>query len=183
MSEVFVGLLQPFAFPFAPSGWMICNGTTLPIDQYEALFTLIGTTYGGNGTTNFAIPDTRGRTLIGQGHFPGGDNFAMGQKAGTETVTLTSQNLPAHTHILFSGVTAANSDTPGSSGSLLLDRAGGSSPVSGDPLTVHVYGPSGANVPMQEMGPAGGNQPAPIMQPFLVNNYCIALYGIYPSRN
>ncbi|RZJ31454.1 MAG: phage tail protein, partial [Brevundimonas sp.] len=101
MSEVFVGLLQPFGFPFAPRDWMLCNGAILPISQYQALYALIGNTYGGDGVNTFAIPDTRGRTLVGQGHLPGGQTYAMGESGGLEAYTLTEQNLPMHTHMLM----------------------------------------------------------------------------------
>ena len=108
MSEVFIGVLQPFAFPFAPRNWKICDGSLLPIAQYQTLFALIGTTYGGNGATNFAIPDTRGRILLGQGRLPGGSTYTIGESSGSEAVTLTVQNLPAHMHLMMASVNARN---------------------------------------------------------------------------
>lgn len=181
MSEVFIGVLQPFAFPFAPRNWKICDGSLLPIAQYQTLFALIGTTYGGNGATNFAIPDTRGRILLGQGRLPGGSTYTIGESSGSEAVTLTVQNLPAHMHLMMASVNGSTAAAPGSNE--WLSTANGSDPTSGDAVTVHVYAPAGAAEPLQGVGPAGGNQPAPIMQPFLVNNYCIAVQGIFPSRN
>lgn len=181
MSEVFIGVMQPFAFQFAPRNWKICDGSLLPIAQYQALFSLIGVTYGGNGTTNFAIPDTRGRILLGQGRMPGGSTYTMGEAGGSETVTLTVQNLPAHMHMLIASTQSATAPAPGSTE--WLDAANGSDPTSGDAVTVHIYAPAGAAEPLQGVGPAGGNQPAPIMQPFLVNNYSIAVQGLFPSRN
>lgn len=181
MSEVFIGVMQPFGFPYAPRNWKICDGSLLPIAQYQTLFSLIGITYGGNGTTNFAIPDTRGRILLGQGHMPGGSTYAMGQSSGSETVTLTVQNLPAHMHLLMGSTQSATA--PGPAANEWLGAANGSDPTSGDAVTVQVYAPAGPAQPLQGVAPAGGNQPAPIMQPFVVNNYCIAVQGIYPSRN
>lgn len=181
MSEVFVGLLQQFPFNWAPRGWMICNGALLSISQYQVLFTLIGTTYGGDGVNNFAIPDTRGRTLLGQGQIAGGQTYRIGESSGAEAYTLTLQNLSMHNHLLFASMQAANSPTAGTT--LSLANANGSDPTSGDAVTVQIYGPSGTNQPLQGIVPVGGNQAISLMQPYLVNNYCIAVEGIYPSRN
>lgn len=181
MSEVFVGLLQQFPFNWAPRGWMICNGSLVSISQYQALFALIGTTYGGDGVTNFAIPDTRGRTLLGQGQIAGGGRYEMGQASGAEAYTLTLQNLSMHNHLLFASIQGANAAAPGMTVSLATSN--GSDPTSGDAVNVQIYGPSGTNQPLQGIMPVGGNQAISLMQPYLVNNYCIAVEGIYPSRN
>jgi microcystin-dependent protein len=181
MSEVFIGVMQPFAFQYAPRNWKICDGSLLPIAQYQTLFSLIGTTYGGNGTTNFAIPDTRGRILLGQGRLPGGSTYTIGESSGSEAVTLTVQNLPMHMHLLMASMPGATAPAPGSNE--WLSTANGSDPTSGDAVTVQVYAPAGPAQPLQGVAAAGGNGPAPIMQPFLVNNYCIAVLGIFPSRN
>jgi microcystin-dependent protein len=182
MSQVFVGQLQQFPFDWAPRGWMICNGALISTVQYQALFALIGTTYGGNGTTNFAIPDIRGRTLVGQGQFPGGGRYTMGEASGSESYVLTQQNLPIHNHVLFASPQAANAATPGGA-SPYLAHSNGSDPTSGDAVTVQIYAPVGAAQPLQGVTTAGGNQPIDLMQPYIVNNYCIAVEGIYPSRN
>jgi microcystin-dependent protein len=182
MSEVFVGQMQPFGFPFAPRGWKICDGSLLSIAQYQTLYALIGTTYGGNGTTNFAVPDTRGRTLLGQGSTYFGSAYVMGQVGGYEAVTLTDQNLPMHMHPMFASPQPATQPGPG--GTEWLSGSNGSDPTSGDPVTVQIYGPSnGPTVKLQGVAATGGNQPVGILQPFLVNNYCIVVEGIYPSRN
>lgn len=182
MSEVFIGSIQPFGFDFAPRGWMICNGRLLSIAQYDALFALIGTTYGGDGVTTFAIPDTRGRTLLGQGATYFGHSYSMGQTGGFETVTLTSQNLPMHTHMMMASFQSATLPAPGAGE--WLSGANGSDPTSGDAVTVHIYAPAGGTMnAMNDLTPAGGSQPVGIDQPFLVNNYCIAVEGIFPSRN
>ncbi len=181
MSEVFVGVIQPFGFPFAPRDWMICNGSLLSIAQYQALYALIGTTYGGDGVNTFAIPDTRGRVLLGQGSSYFGA-FTMGEIGGLESVTLTPQNLPMHNHVLFASRQPATQPTPGTGE--FLAGANGADPTSGDAVTVHVYAPTGGTMTtMAELSPTGGNEPMPIQQPYLVNNYCIAVQGIYPSRN
>lgn len=181
MSEVFVGVIQPFGFPFAPRDWMICNGSLLSVAQYQALYALIGTTYGGDGVNTFAIPDTRGRILLGQGSAYFG-TFTMGETGGLESVTLTSQNLPVHNHIMFASVQPATLAAPGAGE--LLAGANGSDPTSGDSVTVHVYAPAGGTMnAMADLSPAGGYEPVEIQQPYLVNNYCIAVQGIFPSRN
>ena len=181
MSDVFVGVIQPFGFPFAPRDWMICNGSLLSVHQYQALYALIGTTYGGDGVNTFAIPDTRGRILLGQGSTYFGA-FTMGEVGGLESVTLTSQNLAVHNHLMFASIQQATLPTPGTGE--WLAGANGSDPTAGDAVTVHVYAPPGGTMTaMADLGPAGGNEPVDIRQPYLVNNYCIAVQGIYPSRN
>lgn len=181
MSEVFIGVIQPFGFPFAPREWMICNGALLPISQYDALFALIGTTYGGDGVNTFAIPDTRGRTLLGQGSSLG-TTWMIGETGGYESMTLTQQNLPAHSHPLLAAAGAGTVPAPGSAD--VLAAATGHDPTSGDDVTVNIYAPAGgASQPMGGVTPAGGNLPVEMMQPYLVNNYCIAVSGIWPSRN
>ena len=181
MSEVFVGLLQPFAFPFAPRDWMLCNGALLSTSQHQTLFALIGITYGGDGVNTFAIPDTRGRTLVGQGHMPGGQTYTMGQAGGLEAATLTQQNMGAHTHMLVATAQTATHAAP-----VLGDRLAastGSDTTTGNSVTVRIYAPAGAGQPLEGVVPAGDNLATPLLQPYLVNNYCIALQGLYPSRN
>lgn len=182
MSEVFIGLLQQFPFDWAPRGWMICNGSLLSISQYSTLFALIGNSYGGDGVTNFAIPDTRGRTLVGQGQLPGGGRYAMGQYGGSGSYTLTQQNLSMHSHLLFASGQAATAAAPGST-NLSLAHTNGSDPTSGDAVNIQIYAPVGAAQPLQGLVSTGGNQPINLMQPYTVNNYCIAVQGIFPSRN
>lgn len=182
MSDVFIGVIQPFGFEFAPRNWMICNGRLLPISQYETLFALITTTYGGDGITNFAIPDTRGRTLLGQGSTYFGSRYAMGQTGGYESVSLTQQNLPQHTHVMLASTPQATLPAPGANE--WLSGANGADPTSGDAVTINIYAPAGGTMQaMADLTAAGGNSPVDVMQPFLVNNYCIAVQGIFPSRN
>lgn len=181
MSQVFLGLIQPFGFDFAPRDYMICNGALLPISQYEALYALIGTAFGGDGVNTFAIPDTRGRTILGQGQTYFGHAYTVGQVGGFETCTLTQQNLSMHTHIMMARGQAATTSAPGATE--YLSGANGSDPTSGDAVTVNIYAPAGSAQAMQGVAAAGGNQPVGIMQPYLVNNYCIAVQGIFPSQN
>ncbi|MBX3481855.1 MAG: phage tail protein [Caulobacter sp.] len=179
--EVYIGTIQPFAFNFAPRGWMLCAGQLLPISQYSALFSLIGTTYGGNGTSTFGLPDLRGRAVVGQGRGPGLSEYVMGEMTGTQTVTLLTTNMPQHNHLINASSTAGTSPNPANN---YLAMSNGSDPGSGNPVDVNVYAPA-ANTTMNPMavGLAGGNQPFSILQPLLTVNFCIAVEGIFPSRN
>lgn len=177
MSEPFLGQIQTFAFNFAPRGWALCNGQLLPIAQNTALFSLIGTTYGGNGTTTFALPDLQGRMMVHQGTGPGLPPVVMGEIGGNTQQTLLISNMPAHNHLLNASTTAAASEKP--AGNFM---AAANDPASLNPI--NVYGPT-ADTTMNptSIGLAGGSIPFSIMPPFLVINICIALQGIFPSRN
>jgi microcystin-dependent protein len=182
MSEFFIGQVMMAGFGFAPKFWAQCNGQLLPISQNQALFSLLGTQYGGNGTTNFALPDLRSRTPIGYASSvdPSWQPPAVqiGQAAGIENVTLLNTNLPAHTH----NVNA--STAPGEIRSPIGRVYATSTNAEGTPP--NLYAPSsGALVPMNPATviPAGGNQPHPNLQPYSTINFCIALSGIFPSRN
>lgn len=165
MAEPFLSEIRIMSFGYAPRGWAMCNGQLLPINQNQALFSLLGTTFGGNGQTNFALPDLRGNVPI---HV--GSGFTLGQKGGEQAHTLTQSEMPTHTHLLngFSD----NGDTPIAAGNLLAGAAG-------------LYGPPNS---LTTLLPAtvtnvGGSQAHLNMQPFLVLNFCIALQGIFPSPN
>lgn len=174
--EPFLGMVGLFGFNFEPRGWAFCSGQILPIAQNSALFALLGVTYGGNGQTTFALPDLRGRVPIGQGQGPGLTPHPIGEVAGTETVTLIQTQMPAHNHLLNVSTQGAGSDSP--SGSVLAVSA------LADGTVVNTYGSTiTATANPQSIGVAGGTQPHPNMQPYLVMNYCIALEGIFPSRN
>lgn len=163
-----------FAGNFAPKSWAFCNGAILPISSNTALFSLLGTTYGGNGTTNFALPDLRGRVAIGAGQGPGLSNYQLGQAGGHESVTLTLNEMPNHTHAVNVPTTDGPGSTEDPTGNILaLQNASvfaAASAASGS------YG--GVTV-----GATGGNAPIPTVSPYLALNYVICLYGIYPSRN
>lgn len=181
MSEFFIGQIMMAGFNFAPKFWALSNGQLLPINQNQALFSLLGTQYGGNGTTNFALPDLRSRTPIGYASSVDPSwqppSVQIGQSSGVENVTLLSTNLPSHTHSM--NASTLNGDKQNAGGRLY-----GTSTSTGTVPTL--YGPSsGALVPQnpQTVAPAGGNQPHPNIQPYSVINFCIALSGIFPSRN
>ncbi|CAD0005938.1 phage tail protein [Flavobacterium chungangense] len=170
MAEPFLAETRIMSFNFAPKGWAMCNGQFLPINQNQALFSLLGTSFGGNGQTTFALPDLRGRTPI---HF--GNNFMLGQRGGEEAHTLTINELPAHQHNLNNTNQAVSTNVPNSGTSML-----------GNTAPNQVYNTAGQN--LAAMNPAsvsnvGGSQPHLNMQPFLTLNFCIALQGIFPSQN
>lgn len=174
MSEPFLGQIMSVGFNFAPRGWAMCDGQLLPISQNDALFALIGTTYGGDGQTTFALPDLRSRIAIHQGQGPGLSNYALGQAAGVETVTLTSNQMPAHNHLAQATAVTADKATPANN----IWAAEAST-------TTFVYGTGTPDSQMSpsSLSPAGGNQPHDNLMPYLVMTYVIALEGIFPSRN
>src|SRR4051812_11583162 len=168
MSEPFLSEIKIMSFNFPPKGWALCNGQLLPINQNQALFSLLGTTYGGNGQTNFALPDLRGRVPI---HMGGQSKHTLGETAGTETVTITLQTMPQHIHFMQGTSTVGGDATP--AGKLLA-----ASPAL-------IYDPP-ANLTTLQPGTisnVGGSQPHTNMEPYLVLNFCIALQGIFPSQN
>jgi microcystin-dependent protein len=175
--EPFIGQIVAFGFNFAPKNWAQCNGQIMPIAQNTALFSLIGTTYGGDGVTTFALPDLRGRVAINQGTGPGLSPYTIGQKAGTETVTLNMDQMPAHNHtaLLRGNSEDANS---GEANNKTLGVANANIYNTNAPETGEALNPGSIQV-----AAAGGNQPHPNMQPYLAVNYCICLYGIFPQRS
>ncbi len=174
MSEPYLGMIILVPYNFAPRGWAFCAGQILPIAQNTALFALLGTTFGGNGQTTFALPDLRGRVPMGAGQGPGLDPYSLGTVLGTEEITLTVNQMPAHGH----PATANAIDDDGSSGSptgkSLASINNGY--AAGNPTAV-------MNAGVVKVANAGGSQPHDNMQPCLALNYCIALEGIFPSRN
>lgn len=165
MAQPYVGEIRMFAGNFAPAGWMFCGGQLLPISENETLFQLIGTTYGGDGQSTFALPDLRGRLNIHQGN-----GFVLAQTGGAEQITLTVNQIPAHSHVLTGSSANASDPNPGNNvpaTSTLVQHyavesiAGSFSPVS--------------------IGPTGGSQPHTNMQPYLCVNFIISLFGIFPS--
>jgi microcystin-dependent protein len=169
MSEPFLGQITIVGFNFAPRGWAQCNGQILPIAQNTALFSLLGTTYGGNGQTTFALPDLRSRVPIHVGQGPGLSSYALGQAAGTETVTLNINQMPTHNHLM-----GASSE-----------EGAPSSPSGQVPAKGGIYGPAPDGTVMNPtvITNTGGSQPHENIQPYLTLNFCIALEGIFPSRN
>lgn len=166
--DPFLGEVMIFAGNYTPLDYQDCNGQQLPISSNSALYSVFGTTYGGNGTTTFNLPDLRGRVVVGQGQGAGLSNYVLGQRGGVETVSLTLAQIPAHTHSLMAS-TQSNTNSPvgaflGDSGSNTYNNAGGSTMNAG------------------AIGNAGGSQPHDIRQPYLALRYCIATVGIYPMR-
>ena len=172
MSDPYLGQITLTALSFAPKGYAMCNGQLMPIAQYQALFSLLGTTYGGNGVTTFQLPDLRGRTPIGIGQSASGSNYVPGQLGGTEGVTLQAGQIPPHTHT--TSYSSAN--------------AGARNPATGlfGVTSANLYAPSnGTQVPLgpQTVTTPNADQPHSNMQPYTVLNFCIALAGIFPSRS
>ena len=173
MSEPFIAEIKIFAGNFAPRGWAFCNGQLLPIAQNTALFSLIGTTYGGDGRTTTALPDLQGRAPMHPGQGPGLTNRRLGERGGTETVTLTEAQMAAHNHTAQGSSSTGNSNSPG--GHLMARGVG-----RGANLYHNAPSATGA---MVTPGNTGGGQPHTNLQPFLAMNFIIALVGLYPSRS
>jgi microcystin-dependent protein len=174
MATPFIGEIKTFGFTFAARNHAFCDGRTLNIAQNTALFSLLGTTYGGNGTTNFRIPDLRGRVAVHQGSGPGLSTFVIGQVSGTETVALATANLPSHTHALRADSAIAPLSGSSPSNTFLANSARTSRYATGTANSAL----SSQAINLQGSGTAHEN-----MQPFLALNYCIALTGVFPSRS
>jgi microcystin-dependent protein len=192
MADPFIGQVTIFAGNFAPRGWAFCDGQLLPISSNTALFSILGTTYGGDGRTTFALPDLRGRVAIGPRHGSGLSDYRLGQRGGVESVTLSQLELPAHTHGATATATStatmmaetANSGETSPAGNILGSGQSIYAPnaraedVAMDPAAVSVN----TNVDVTVLN-AGNSMPHDNMQPFLAVNYIIALQGIFPSRS
>lgn len=179
MTEPYIGEIQLFAFPFAPEGWAFCNGATLPLQQFSTLFSLIGVQYGGNATSNFQLPNFTARAGTSQGTGPGLTPRTAGTTFGAAQVTLTAQQLPAHSHPLTAFIstdTTKRSSVPTSGGSLSMPGLNANKPFGG-------FKPVVPNVPLpaQMVQPAGGGLAHDNQQPYLAVNFCIALRGVFPS--
>jgi microcystin-dependent protein len=175
MAEPFVGQVIAVGFNFAPVGWLPCNGQLLAISQYDVLFALLGTTYGGDGQTNFAVPDLQGRTPLSFGTGPALSNYVLGQKTGTESVTLLANQVGSHTHGLL-----ASSQT----GTIAKPTSNTTLSVSGQSL-VSVYSPAAPSTTLSSkaIGLSTGGQPHENRQPFVTLNYIICYAGIFPSSS
>lgn len=172
MSDPFLGEIRMFGFGFAPEGWALCNGQLLPISQNAALFNLLGTVYGGDGVTNFALPNLQSRVPLHQGHGPGLSSRLMGQTGGAENVSLTSAQMPQHSHAVHATGAAATSARPG--GRALAHARTDTYGAAPDATTT---------MDPKMIGTAGSGQPHQNLQPFLVLNFCIALTGVFPSQS
>ncbi len=176
--DPFLGSLLLVPYNFAPQGWAFCNGQLLPIQQYSALFSLIGTTYGGDGVSNFALPDLRGRVPISAGQGPGMQNYVLGQNGGAENATLGVTQLPAHNHAVNVATAAATGKDPANQFLATVPGAAG-------PTAVNIYGSGPANSTLNAgaVSSTGSSQPVDIRSPYLTLNWIIALVGVFPSRN
>lgn len=174
MSNQYLGEIRIVGFNFAPVGWALCNGQLMSISQNTALFALLGTTYGGDGVTTFALPNLQGRVPIHFGQSPGTSNYVQGQMAGTEQTTLLVNQMPAHSHPVNCNIGGGTQASP-SGGVPAVESTG----------TSLDYSASGDGNTMNSamIGNTGGGQPVPIIQPYLCLNFIIALAGIFPSRN
>jgi hypothetical protein len=167
MAQPYVGEIRMFAGNFAPAGWFFCEGQLLPISEYETLFNLIGTTYGGDGENTFALPDLRGRLPLHQGA-----GFTLAETGGVENVTLTVSQIPNHSHAFLAATNAANSPNPGNN---YLAESSQVFAFFGDNPSV--------NMNVNAVTSAGGNQPHSNMQPYLCVDFIISLFGIYPPQS
>jgi microcystin-dependent protein len=177
MSDAFVGEIRIFGFNFAPTGWALCNGQLLPISQNTALFSLLGTTYGGNGQTTFGLPNLQGCAGVQSGQAPGLSNYDLGQVGGESAVTLTPNQIPSHTHVTGCLDGAGNLATP--AGSVWASAKVGKQ-------SENRYSASPGSGPVmnaQAASTAGGGAPHNNMPPYLTLNFCIALQGIFPPRS
>lgn len=179
--EGYIAEIRLFAANFAPRNWGYCNGAILSIAQNTALFSLLGTTYGGNGQTTFGLPDFRGRVGVGTGTASGLQSFSLGELSGSETVTLTTNNMPAHSHTASANLSPAGSNLPGEE-----TNPNGSYPglIQGGNVYASTHNSTMGSVSMAlTIGPSGNSAPHNNIQPSLGMNYIICLYGIFPSRN
>ena len=172
MADPFVAEIRIFPFNFAPKGWAFCDGQILPLSQNTALFSLLGTTYGGDGKSNFALPDMQGNAPMHPGQGPGLSLHDLGESAGSETVTLLESEIPAHSHSLRADILdIADTNVVSSNASIALSSGG----------ALFQAAPN-ASMSDNALTPAGGGQPHNNMQPYLTLSFCIALQGVYPPR-
>jgi len=169
MPEPYIGEIRMFAGNFAPAGWMLCEGQTLPISENDVLFQLIGTTYGGDGEETFNLPNLASRVPIHMGTSPGGITYQLGEMAGTEQETLTVQQIPAHTHSLQVSSAPGTQNSP-------ANNVIASSPS----VTLFVQDQPDSNLALTAVTPVGGSQPHENTQPFLCINFIISLFGVFP---
>ncbi len=174
--DPFLGEIRLFAGNFAPIGWALCQGQLLPIAQNTALFSIIGTTYGGDGIRTFALPDLRGRVVVSFGQGQGLSPYQQGQVGGAENSTLTTAQMPAHSHTVNASETATTGDPKGAVPAKTVG------PTIGQDPKAYAAASDGTTMNNAMIGIAGGSQPVSILQPYLVINYIIALQGVFPSR-
>jgi microcystin-dependent protein len=176
LADPFVAEIRIFPFNFAPKGWAFCDGQILPLSQNTALFSLLGTTYGGDGKSTFALPDLQGSAPMHPGQGPGLSLHDLGETGGSETVTLLESEIPVHTHALNASQGDGTERTP---------SAGGTGQLLATGIAISQYQTPGAQTNLNDavVAPVGGDQPHNNMQPYLTLNFCIALQGVYPPRS
>jgi microcystin-dependent protein len=174
MADPFVAEIRIFPFNFAPRGWAWCDGQLLPLSQNTALFSLLGTTYGGNGNSNFALPDLQGRAPMAPGQGPGLSLYDLGQQSGTETVSLLESEIPNHSHTLRVAPDEGDLDTPTPNRAFARSSGGFAYTANASGLV---------SMSNQMLAPAGGDAPHNNLQPYLTFYFCIALQGVYPPRS
>lgn len=179
MGQPYVGEIRMFAGNYAPAGWEFCSGQLLPISEYEALFQLIGTTYGGDGENNFALPDMMSRIPLGAGTSSEGITYTLGEKSGVESVTLSVNQIPSHNH---AGSGQANNSIPCSASPGFSDTPGLSG-VGADPSGSKMFSSAEPDSSMKFDSNTGGGQPHNNMPPYLCVNYIISLYGVFPTAS
>jgi len=172
MAQPYVGEIRMFGGNFAPAGWLFCDGSLQPISENETLFNLIGTSYGGDGESTFALPDLRGRIPIHQGQGPGLSNRTLAEPGGLEQVSVSTPQLPAHSHTLFASTAAASASDP--AGKVTATATG---------TSIYGAGPPSVTLNAQATTATGGSQPHDNLMPYLCVNFIISLYGIFPSQS
>jgi microcystin-dependent protein len=177
MADPFVAEIRMFPFNFAPKGWAFCDGQLMPLSQNTALFSLLGTTYGGDGKSTFALPDLQGSSPMHPGQGPGLSLYDLGQQGGAEFITLLVSEIPAHTHTIMAAGNPppSNAGAPATDGTSSLGRSSGGTAYLAAPANM-------GNMAPQELAPAGGSLPHNNMMPYLTVNFCIALQGVFPAR-
>lgn len=171
MAQPYVGEIRMFAGSFPPVGWLFCDGQLLPISENETLFQLIGTTYGGDGESTFALPNLQSRIPLHFGTGPDGVNYQIAEMAGVESVTLSTGQIPNHTHALLASTAVGNQ----------LEPAGNVTAQTGGGVQIYIEDVTAVNMNAQAISAVGGSQPHENCQPFLCINYIISLFGIFPS--
>jgi microcystin-dependent protein len=182
MSSPFVAEITMFGFNFAPAGWALCQGQLLPISQNTALFSLLGTTYGGNGTSTFALPNLQDQTAVSFGQGPGLQDYAQGEQVGTPTVTLLTTEMPAHNHF-FNASTNAGTTVTSAGNQLGLAQLG--TKQNSNNANIYSTNPTKATTGLSPfaISVTGGSQPHNNMQPYLTLSFCIAMQGVFPPRS
>jgi microcystin-dependent protein len=180
MADPFVAEIRIFPFNFAPKGWAFCDGQLLPLSQNTALFSLLGTTYGGDGKSNFALPNMQGNAPMHPGQGPGLSLHDLGEMAGSETVTLLESEMPSHSHAVTAQTQNANPNQPTAGGLLAAGHYGAAQ--GGAVNYYHTNATAPTQLSPNAITPAGGDQPHNNMMPYLTLNFCIALQGVFPPR-